>query len=200
MPTRLRIALHLALVVCLLLLTASACRQPKSSGGVKCGSERWSVKTLSDQDARAVVTAPKHTTVRQLRVLVPPKTLPQAARIAPTELTTFQLKATVQVFKLEDDRDFHVVISEPDNPYETMIVEFPDAAVCSGAVDSSFKDAMQQARDAFVSICGKPNTSFRTCKADVDIIGVGFFDFIHGQNGVAPNGIELHPVLKITKE
>jgi len=28
--------------------------------------------------------------------------------------------------------------------------------------------------------------------------GVGFFDFVHGQTGVAPNGIELHPILDIT--
>jgi hypothetical protein len=27
------------------------------------------------------------------------------------------------------------------------------------------------------------------------ITGVAFFDFLHGQTGVAPNGIELHPVL-----
>ena len=26
------------------------------------------------------------------------------------------------------------------------------------------------------------------------VMGVGFFDFLHGQDGVAPNGIELHPV------
>jgi hypothetical protein len=24
---------------------------------------------------------------------------------------------------------------------------------------------------------------------------VGFFDFLHGQTGVAPNGIELHPLV-----
>jgi hypothetical protein len=29
------------------------------------------------------------------------------------------------------------------------------------------------------------------------LIGVGFFDRLHGQMGVAPNGIELHPVLNI---
>lgn len=29
--------------------------------------------------------------------------------------------------------------------------------------------------------------------------GVGFFDFLHGQTGVAPNGIELHPVLAFTR-
>jgi len=31
----------------------------------------------------------------------------------------------------------------------------------------------------------------------VRITGVGFFDYIHGQRGVAPNGIELHPVLDV---
>lgn len=28
--------------------------------------------------------------------------------------------------------------------------------------------------------------------------GVGFFDVIHGQTGVAPNGIELHPVVSFS--
>ena len=27
--------------------------------------------------------------------------------------------------------------------------------------------------------------------------GLGFFDFAHGQDGVAPNAIELHPVISI---
>jgi hypothetical protein len=38
-------------------------------------------------------------------------------------------------------------------------------------------------------------TKIRTAKAT--LIGVGFFDHLHGQTGVAPNGIELHPVLSI---
>jgi hypothetical protein len=33
--------------------------------------------------------------------------------------------------------------------------------------------------------------------AVVEVTGVGFFDFMHEQRGVAPNGIELHPVLDI---
>lgn len=28
----------------------------------------------------------------------------------------------------------------------------------------------------------------------VHVTGIGFFDFIHGQTGVAPNGVELHLV------
>ena len=34
-------------------------------------------------------------------------------------------------------------------------------------------------------------------KIRVHLTGVGFFDFRHGQSGVAPNGIELHPVLSM---
>ncbi len=33
--------------------------------------------------------------------------------------------------------------------------------------------------------------------APVTVTGVGFFDFLHGQTGVAPNGIELHSVLDV---
>jgi hypothetical protein len=29
------------------------------------------------------------------------------------------------------------------------------------------------------------------------LTGIGFFDFNHGQLGVAPNAIELHPVINI---
>jgi len=31
----------------------------------------------------------------------------------------------------------------------------------------------------------------------VTVRGPGFFDFAHGQDGVAPNAIELHPVISI---
>jgi hypothetical protein len=34
----------------------------------------------------------------------------------------------------------------------------------------------------------------RLC-ARARITGVAFFDFPHGQTGVAPNAIELHPIL-----
>ena len=36
---------------------------------------------------------------------------------------------------------------------------------------------------------------WRVARPLVRITGVGFFDYIHGQRGVAPHGIELHPVL-----
>jgi len=40
-------------------------------------------------------------------------------------------------------------------------------------------------------------TSPQNPAATVTVVGVGFFDILHGQTGVAPNAIELHPVLQI---
>lgn len=34
-------------------------------------------------------------------------------------------------------------------------------------------------------------------RMNATVTGVAFFDFLHGQTGVADNGIELHPVTSI---
>src|SRR5439155_21783243 len=98
--------------------------------------------------------------------------------------------------KLEEDRDIHLVIAEPSNPSATMITEFPDADQCSGAVASGSAAEMRTARATLISAFGQPSSSqFTNLTGTVTITGVGFFDFLHGQTGVAPNGIELHPVV-----
>jgi hypothetical protein len=42
-------------------------------------------------------------------------------------------------------------------------------------------------------------SSFSFLRGSATITGVGFFDLLHGQTGVAPNGIELHPVLGFSR-
>ncbi len=155
------------------------------------------MKTLSDADAAHVDFTPQSTTVASLRALQKPNTLPNASRIAPTELTTFTVRADVSGFKLEDDRDIHVVITTPGAAAETMIVELVNVD-CSGAVGSGQRETMRTTRDAFIALCGQPVDRFVSCPVEVDVVGVGFFDFLHGQTGVAPNGIELHPVLGVS--
>lgn len=161
-----------------------------------CGVERWPVKTLSDSDAALVNFTPVASTVAELRALAAPSSLPQNSRIAPTELTTYSVTANLVEFKLEEDRDIHLVIADQGDPSQTMIVEFPDATVCAGAVDSAHAAEMRSARAALVAAVGQPSASHFTNLTGTGMItGVGFFDFQHGQTGVAPNGIELHPVL-----
>jgi hypothetical protein len=163
---------------------------------VTCGVERWPVKTLSDSDAALVDFTPVTSTVAELRAIPAPPSLPQNSRIAPTELTTYTVTANLVEFKLEDDRDIHLVIADQTDASQTMIVEFPNASVCAGAVDSAHAAEMRTARAALVAAVGQPSSShFTNLTGTGTITGVGFFDFQHGQTGVAPNGIELHPVL-----
>jgi len=167
--------------------------------GVQCGEERWPVKTLSDQDAAQVNFTPAQSSVAELRSLVPSASLPSSSRIAPTELTVFTVTAQVVEMKLEEDRDIHLVIGEPSDPSATMITEFPDADQCNGAVASAHAQEMRTVRAALVAAFGQPSSSqFTRLTGTVTLSGVGFFDFLHGQTGVAPNGIELHPVMSFT--
>jgi hypothetical protein len=58
---------------------------------------------------------------------------------------------------------------------------------------------MRRARRHLRAACGIPHSSsFTHLRGKATITGVGFFDLRHGQAGQAPNGIELHPVLKFT--
>jgi hypothetical protein len=83
-----------------------------------------------------------------------------------------------------------------------MIVEFPDPT-CAGAKDSPKKTQMASARSALTKACGQPpgpSSDFKNLQGTATVTGVGFFDVKHAkpQTGVAPNNIELHPVLRIS--
>ena len=165
---------------------------PNASSG-SCGVERWAVKTGTDADAGSVnLNNPVPQTITYLRSLTAPATLPASNRVPPTEETTFTINATLVEYKLETDSDYHLVIQ--DSAGNTMIAEIPDPA-CVGA-GSPFATLIQSARQDFDAKYST-TTSFQTANIPVQLIGVGFFDFLHGQTGVAPNGIELHPVLDI---
>ncbi|MDP9331252.1 MAG: hypothetical protein M3P11_11515 [Actinomycetota bacterium] len=104
-----------------------------------------------------------------------------------------RVRARVIEAKIEDDSDIHLVISVPNARRHTMIVEFPKPS----CVAKKFKRrAMRRARNAMLNNCGSLSTSsFTRLRGRVTVTGVGFWDEKHGQTGVAPNGIELHPVL-----
>jgi hypothetical protein len=85
----------------------------------------------------------------------------------------------VTLHRLEDDLDYHLVLRSGSR---TMIAETPSLLCTKGATAYRCRQMINSRRVA--RICGRARVS-----------GVAFFDFLHGQTGVAPNGIELHPVL-----
>ena len=76
-----------------------------------------------------------------------------------------------------------------------MITEIPSPA-CDGST-SPFDAAVASVRAKFDARL-TADTFFKVANLPVQVKGVGFFDFLHGQTGVAPNGIELHPLLDLT--
>ncbi len=158
-----------------------------------CGVERWSVKTGTDADAGLInLQSRTQTTIASLTSLPAPTTLPANNRIQPTETTVFQVHATLTEYKLESDSDYHLILS--DGSGNTMISEIPSPA-CVGS-SSILLSSIQHARSEFDAQY-TTTSSFQTANVPVTVTGVGFFDFLHGQTGVAPNGIELHAVLNV---
>ncbi len=151
-----------------------------------CGSERWAVKVLSDGFVPS--TAPEVSTIAELIKLPAPRWDPTLVR-QDAERRTVALEASVVGYKLEADEDLHVVIA--DGLGRTMIVEFPSEA-CAPQLAAP--------RRAFLALVRRPPAPafLRLARPlPVHLVGVIFFDKLHGQTGVAPNGVELHPVVSV---
>lgn len=182
--------------------------------------QRWSVKTGADPDAAKLVgQSPTATTIASMRALSVPAILPPEGRSQGAEETVWQLDATITGYKLESDGDYHLVIADVHG--NTMIAEIPDPAQL--AQGSFFAAQIATARQAFdtrfgihakapapapvqaapaqgAALAEEPPAALPTlikASEQATLIGLGFFDFAHGQDGVAPNAIELHPVINI---
>src|ERR1043166_6774467 len=183
MMQRLRRSLFLAVLLLVVPTTLFA----------QCGVERWPGNAGTDADVGLVnLNSSTNTTIAALRAPAAPSPIPANNRVTPWETTEWVLSATLTLYKLESDSDYHLVLQDANGL--TMIVEIP-SPTCVGA-GSPFLPGITNARNEF-NARFTATTSFQTANIPVQIKGVGMFDFLHGQTGVAPNGIELHPVLDI---
>jgi hypothetical protein len=169
-----------------------------AAGQARCGTERWAIKTLTDPQRMKVLLAPVASSVRELRLLPKPMHLPPDHRLGPAEFTVYRVRAVVLGWKREGDRDFHIVIADSADPAVTMIVEVVDPGCAATDLDSAWAQIVR-IRGSVQARLGTPRAAFRRFDPPVPatVTGVGFFDVLHGQTGVAPNGVELHPVLEM---
>lgn len=159
----------------------------------QCGVERWSVKTGTDPDAGLVnLASPSATTIATMRGWPAPSPIPSNSRVSPYETTQWEVYATLTKFKSEGDSDYHVVLTDASG--NTLVGEIakPD---CVG-FGSPFASGIANARTQFDGVF-TPDGFFQVVSVPVRVRGVGMFDFLHGQTGMAPNGIEIHPILDI---
>lgn len=157
-----------------------------------CGVERWAVKTGTDTTAPTINLAkpPTQTTVGALGALTPPRALPATTRVRPIETTVYTLSGVLTSYKLEADNDYHLVVVDGSH---TMIVEIPSPTCVRGG---PLRAGISNARREFDARY-HPTPTFQHVNAPVTVTGVGFFDVPHGQTGVAPNAVELHPAVDI---
>ena len=157
----------------------------------RCGVERWSVKTGTDAAAAQVNLNALDTTIAALGAAANPGVTASSGRIPNSpEMQLWRLSnVTLTQYKLENDSDYHLIVQ--DAAGATMIVEIPAPTCASSGPWSSAIAAARAAMDHKFTV----SSSFQTANVPVTITGVGFFDLLHGQTGVAPNGLELHAVL-----
>lgn len=154
-----------------------------------CGVERWRIKTGTDAGVGQIDPTLVPTTLATLVSFTAPALLSETDRVGVVERTTYVMDATITLVRMTDDSDYHVVIGNGSG--QTMIVEIPHPDCVSGTAP-----LLGQIRAARLAIDTtlKIGTSFRVVSLPARITGVGFWDDLHGQTGVARNGIELHPV------
>jgi hypothetical protein len=155
----------------------------------RCGVERWAVKTLSDLDAHSVDLVPRRATVAGMNALPAPAVPEDDTTRLPSERQAFRVAATLVKYKLEADEDIHLVLAEGG---ETMIAEMPSVHCDYGA---QARYAMLVARERLEREYGPAGSHWTYVGRPTTLTGVRFFDFKHGQSGVADNGVELHPVV-----
>lgn len=173
---------------------------PAFTCGVHCGTERWRIKTIFDSDAKHINFQPRRISVSELAAFPAPEVL--SYERADAEKQVYSVEAVLLGWKQETgqhgDRDFHLVLADPNDVTRTMIAEVPSGE-CEGACSSSQAQRFAEVRQALTAQLAEPQAHFRrfTPAWVVHVEGVGFFDIFHQQIGVAENCLELHPLLKV---
>ncbi len=182
---------------------AISCSAPSTSyagNGGACGKWRWGVKTGTDHDVGKVDMTPVVTTIQALRSLKTPSV--HYCYRTPDELKTYELRdVTLKFEHLENDSDYHLIAS--DSAGNSMIVEVPYPGCVGTNSCQSGTPWLCEITHARAAVDAKNPGAKSYAKLGVgSVVGVGFFDTFELGNasppaGMAPNGIELHPVLGI---
>ena len=150
------------------VLALSFCSYSLAQCGEKCGVVRWAVKTLSDTTVPNVNFKPKKKTVKWQVNQTPADTKPKDTRINGLEWINFRVEGVLVGYKLSSQ--YLTDMNEARESFRTS-----PSVVKNGKVTGTFK---------------RPDK-----RVIVGVIGIGLWDHIQGQIGVAKSGIELHPVI-----
>jgi len=162
---------------------------------------RGRLRTGSDPDASLVKETPVQTTVEELAAQPRPAGMESPTdvysayedrRAEGVERTIYEVEAVIVAFKLQRSGSYHLNLKGETG--QTVI---------ANCVDPQFVDRRSRWAKQIAAVRQevearfKPGPAYTRVNERVRVTGIGFFNRVHGQSGVAPNGIELTPVLGI---
>lgn len=159
------------------------------------GKDRCDVKILADPGASNISSTATDITIPNLISIPLQNVISDNTPRFGIEFNTYTLHCHLREYKLSDDGDYHLVLQDVTDPTITMIGEIPDP-YCESVKQSLRFSQITKARQDF------KNTLLVTAQVDTPvytITGIAFYDKVHGQLGAAPNAIEIHPILSISK-
>ena len=155
------------------------------------GQERWVVKTLTDPESHEIdLKHSKPSSIAKIagtKVPLNPMQVKDDRQDMEKQLLTITCK--IDAVNKEDDEDLHLVLHDGG---ETMVGEivFP---CCPDVIDGHRRALLEKPFKQFGPF--RANQEFK--KHTWEVTGVVFVDFAHGQTGMLPNCIELHPIVDI---
>jgi hypothetical protein len=154
---------------------------------LKCGVNRWAIKIAADPNKSLIfINQPRLTSIQTLLQFRRPQRISTGSRSFPVEFTVYRVRGKIEQITLQNDSDLHIILSEINNRRARIVAEVP---VPECAIGSRFANELLAVRKIANTL---------KVKDYVELEGVGFFDSRHETRAAAPNGIELHPVIRIS--
>jgi len=163
------------------------------------GSYRWDYKILIDPTVWPLLNnQSKPKTIHALVNIPRPATL--GNKRTPYEAWKVTITAWVVMLGKEEDKDYHLVLTN-QNRTDSLIAEVPDPSCDKLKHFPALKNYYKIVRDFVFNEMQDPPSAVEELDTPVKVKVTGFLFFdktAHG-HGHAKNGIEIHPIIKITK-
>ena len=162
-----------------------------------CALNRSQIKSLRDNDASRIrFNTVTDTTIAALNAIRSHCGPGRNHRVRDEELRVYQVVGRIARVKHEPDHDIHIVLEDPANARERLVVEFDDPD-WRGNRASPYRGQLATARRMFDDLV-RQAPDHQVQGLMVRVTGVGFFDMAHFQVGRSRSCIELHPILSIS--
>ena len=179
------------LIITILLMTVQMIAEP-------CCCSRWDIKTINDSQSGLINFTPVNIEFAGLYMIDSlsfgnNKKFHTMARLKDEE-QVYRLKCRLIKWTVEDDSDYHLIVSSLNNNDSTIVCEIP-----SNNCESNFQPQFSKCRNIIENCSGHREGRWHVIDNGtiITIEGIVFHDFKHTAKGTSPNCLELHPVLNI---